>query len=55
MQSLYNHKWQYNGVAPMNEILHWCKQNIKGYSYIQFETVWLARKQDYVLFILKWS
>jgi hypothetical protein len=52
---LYNHKWQYNGVAPWDEIVAWCDKNIKGYSYIQFETIWFSRQQDYNWFMLRWS
>jgi hypothetical protein len=54
-KSLYNHKWQYNGRAPMDEIRDWCRQNIKGHSYLGWETIWFASEQDYVLFLLRWS
>ena len=54
-KSLYNHKWQYNGVAPWDEIVNWCSSNITGHSYIKFETIWFSREQDYAWFLIRWS
>jgi len=52
---LYHRKWQYNGVAPWDEIMAWCDTNVKGYSYIKFETIYFSREQDYNWFLLRWS
>ncbi len=52
---LYRWKWQYNGAAPFDEIVAWCKINIKGFSYVKHETIWFSVKEDYFLFVLRWS
>lgn len=48
-------RWQYNGVAPFDEITDWCKQNIQGFSVIKFETIWFHNESDYILFLLRWA
>jgi len=52
--TLYNWKWQYNGVAPFDNIVDWCKINVKGFGVIH-ETIWFSRQQDYAWFLLRWS
>jgi hypothetical protein len=52
---LYPYQWQYNGVAPFDEIAAWCKANLGGYGYIKYETIWFSKSEDYFLFMLRWS
>jgi hypothetical protein len=50
------YKWQYNGAAPMKEIIQWCSDNLKSdsYSYLGWETIWFSNPEDYSYFLLRW-
>jgi hypothetical protein len=54
--NLYNHSWQYNGVAPFHEVVLWCR-NTFGYVdwFWRNETVYFANEQDYSTFLLRWQ
>jgi len=56
MDSAYNHSWQYNGVAPFEDIRQWCRRTF-GYSGWSWrnETIFFVHKTDYVTFLLRWS
>jgi len=48
--------WQYNGVAPFDEIYQWCRQNIPEYVTMNgWETFVFNDEKAYVLFILRWA
>jgi len=53
--ALYRYKWQYNGIAPFEEISDWCRNNLKGHTYIPYETIWFSNERDYHWFLLRWS
>ena len=50
-------EWQYNGVAPMDEILSWCKQTLIAhtYGYYGWETIYFFDESAYVLFLVRWA
>jgi hypothetical protein len=50
-------EWRYNGVAPMDEILSWCKQTLIAhtYGYYGWETIYFFDKSAYVLFLMRWA
>jgi hypothetical protein len=50
-------EWQYNGVAPMTDIITWCDMNLHGdtWHYNRWETICFFDKGSYVLFLLRWS
>ena len=51
-----SHHWQYNGAAPMYEILNWCKQHIDNeYAYHGWETIVFHTGRAQSVFLLKWS
>lgn len=52
-KQIYPYKWQYTGVAPFDQITHWCYINIQGFSIIH-ETIYFSRLTDYQWFLLKW-
>ena len=56
------YSWQYNGVAPWNDIVVWCMQNL--YHGGHYEPNWYTNKKEtfyfkdeneYMLFLLRWS
>lgn len=47
--------WQYNGVAPWDEITLWCKEHITNEWTARFETIFFYTEQDYTLFLLRWG
>ena len=59
------HYWQYNGIAPFNEIVKWCRLHLgpMGYDILNDKISWTLYKQEglflddrsYVLFTLRWS
>jgi hypothetical protein len=56
------YSWQYNGVAPWNDIVVWCMQNLyHGGHYEpnwytnQKETFYFKDEKEYILFLLRWS
>jgi hypothetical protein len=48
------YKWQYNGAAPMIEILVWCRQNLTEHWYNGMETIYFENLEDYTYFLLRW-
>lgn len=49
------HSWQYNGVAPWEEIVDWCNKTIPDNVYSNgFETLTFDDEKAYVLFLLRW-
>lgn len=48
-------KWQYNGVAPFEEVLLWCEKNLGNDWIWNFETFYFKTEQDKLLFALRWS
>ena len=55
--SCYKHSWQYNGVAPFEEIVWWCRRTFGSYAgwMWQHETFHFVHEQDYLIFLLRWS
>lgn len=48
--------WQYNGTAPLSEILNWADQHIQyQFLYNGFETIVFLTNRAYVLFLLRWQ
>jgi len=49
-------EWQYNGVAPMREILDWCHQHLDGthWQYKGWETLIFHDESSYTFFKLRW-
>ena len=46
--------WQYNGMAPWKDIMHWCESNLKGqYDTNRYDTIYFT-SEAYTLFLLKW-
>jgi len=50
-------EWQYNGAAPMDEILSWCEQALAAhtYGYYGWETIYFFDQSSQVMFLLRWS
>jgi hypothetical protein len=50
-------KWQYNGAAPMFEIITWCDINLEQdtWYYNRWETIYFFDCTSYVMFVLRWS
>ena len=47
--------WQFNGVAPFDDVIVWCEQHL-GNNYIwNFETIYFKSQQDHAFFLLRWS
>jgi len=48
--------WQYNGVAPITELVAWCEQQIPDeYVYHGWESILFLTKGAKMLFLLRWS
>ena len=54
--------WQYNGVAPWSEIVHWCFKNLYHGGHYEpnwytngYETIYFKDEKEYLMFLLKWS
>jgi hypothetical protein len=50
-------RWQYNGVAPFNDIVAWCGKHFGGnatWSYLN-ETIYFRDEREYTLFLLRWT
>lgn len=48
--------WQYNGSAPLRDILAWCDRYIPDhYGYNGFETIFFNDRGAYAWFLLRWS
>ena len=50
-----NLTWQYNGVAPWNEIIAWCGEHIESAWSFQFETIFFYTEEDMTMFLLRWG
>lgn len=49
-------EWQYNGVAPFDEVYRWCQKNIPDYiKYNGWETLVFTDEKAYIWFILRWG
>ena len=46
--------WQYNGTAPMEEIMLWCEEHLGNDWIWNFETIYFKTKEDKVFFSLRW-
>ena len=46
--------WQYNGVAPFEEVMLWCEQHFGNDWIWNFETIYFKHKRDRLFFLLKW-
>lgn len=51
----YFPSWQYNGIAPFDEVLQWCEQHFGNNWIWNWETIYFKREEDKLLFLLKWS
>lgn len=53
----WDYAWQYDGAAPMRDILLWCEHNIPlaSYMYNGFETIYFDDPRYYSWFLLKWQ
>jgi hypothetical protein len=51
------YEWQYNGVAPMVDIVVWCWEMLesKDFSYRGLETIHFHNEAAYTLFLVRWS
>lgn len=50
------HFWQYNGVAPWDEIVAWARENLTDpYWSANVETFIFHNERDYTLFMLRWQ
>jgi len=51
--------WQYNGVAPMAEVIKWCLTTFGDppvtWHSNGFETIYFRDEKDYAWFMLKWA
>lgn len=47
--------WQYNGVAPWDELIDWCKAHIENAWSFQFETIFFYTEADLTMFLLRWG
>ena len=55
------YSWQYNGVAPMSEIIQWCHKHLDTndindyWKYDEFATIYFLTSETYTWFLLRWS
>jgi len=51
--------WQYNGLAPIEEIIKWCRtafgHDNNQWHYPGHESIYFEREQDYAWFLLRWQ
>jgi hypothetical protein len=47
--------WQYNGVAPFEEVAIWCEQHFGNDWIWNFETVYFKHERDRLFFLLRWA
>ena len=47
--------WQYNGVAPFEDIILWCEQHFGNDWIWNWETVYFKYERDRTAFMLKWT
>lgn len=49
-------KWKYNGVAPMGDIIDWCRVYLdKGNWLYDWETIYFQDEKAHIAFLLRWS
>jgi hypothetical protein len=56
------YSWQYNGVAPWNDLVVWCIGNLyhgghyePNWYINQKDTFYFKDEKEYMLFLLRWS
>lgn len=50
------YEYQYNGCAPFDDVLRWCRENIRRRYWTNgHETIWISGKDAMMLFTLRWS
>jgi hypothetical protein len=56
------YSWQYNGVAPWNDLVVWCIENLYHGGYYepnwhtnQTDTFYFTDEKEYMLFLLRWT
>lgn len=47
--------WQYNGVAPFDNVLVWCEEHFGNDWIWDWETIYFKREEDKTAFLLRWS
>lgn len=48
--------WQYNGAAPMDDIIDWCNKHISGeFMFNGFEKIIFLTDRSQVMFLLRWA
>ena len=48
--------WQYTGIVPFDELVHWCCENIQVRDWFwSYETLYFRQEKDYVFFLLRWA
>ena len=47
--------WQYNGVAPFEDVKLWCEQTFGNDWIWSFETIFFKYEKDRTVFLMKWS
>ena len=48
-------EWQYNGVAPWEDIVRWCYANLQGEWSAAWEIIHFKSEGDYAWFLLTWE
>jgi hypothetical protein len=56
------YKWQYNGVAPFDEIVKWCMEHLYHGGHYEptweasvYETIYFYDEKEYAMFLLRWA
>ena len=47
--------WQFNGVAPFQDIMLWCEEHLHNDWIWNFETIYFKHEKYKLLFILRWA
>lgn len=47
--------WQYNGVAPFDDVLDWCEEHFGNDFVWNFETIYFKHDRDRTAFMLRWA
>lgn len=47
--------WQYNGVAPFDDVLDWCEEHLGNDWIWNFETIYFKHERDRTAFMLRWA
>jgi len=51
----YFPSWQYNGVAPFDNVLQWCELHFGNNWIWDWETIYFKREEDKTVFLLRWA